>query len=64
LILRGQLSHSILVFKTTVFRQKSTYIGIHHRAIAKLFGLLNFTTSVINSALLGLFAWLSLNSSS
>ncbi|WP_414546417.1 peptide-methionine (S)-S-oxide reductase [Nostoc sp. CCY0012] len=40
LILQSQLSHSILTFKITNSQRKSTYTGIHHGVIAKLFGLL------------------------
>ncbi|MFN6565929.1 hypothetical protein [Dendronalium sp. ChiSLP03b] len=39
-MLQSQLSDLTLTFKITNFQQKSTYTGIHHGAIAKLFGLL------------------------
>jgi hypothetical protein len=45
LILQSQLSHSILTFKITNSQRKSTYTGIHHGAIAEVFGLLNFRKS-------------------
>ncbi|GBG20345.1 hypothetical protein NIES4072_40220 [Nostoc commune NIES-4072] len=46
-MLKSQLSNLTLTFKITNFQQKSTYTGIHHGAIAKLFGLLSVSSTKV-----------------
>ena len=51
LMLQSQLSNLTLTFKITNFQQKSTYTGIHHGAIAKVFGLLKVALTLADAVL-------------